>query len=196
MEKRINNDGYVMVRDNDGILNKPGYFVLEHRLIMSKALGYPIPEYLHVHHINGNKKDNRLDNLALVTMNGHAQIHATTITKTKVVKQVIDPDFFGKQKWLKMRCPNCGKKFFKPLSASFLKQDNALHVNFCCVDCSADFQKKIDTYRGITPSIQSAIDSCVICQFTANGAFMRKFINGKYKGFDIDDNGNYIKCGY
>jgi len=63
--------GPARIRRNfgDGHLNRQGYLIvrgaLEHRTVMAAHLGRPLTPEENVHHINGVRDDNRLENLEL-----------------------------------------------------------------------------------------------------------------------------------
>jgi DNA-binding CsgD family transcriptional regulator len=62
--------GYVMVKaEQDDTLAvstaNGGFYVMEHRLVMARHLGRPLTRKESVHHINGDRGDNRLENLQL-----------------------------------------------------------------------------------------------------------------------------------
>lgn len=49
--------------------------VMEHRLVIEKQLGFILPKCFDVHHINGDKGDNRVENLAIMTHKAHTILH-------------------------------------------------------------------------------------------------------------------------
>ena len=61
-----------------------GKQVPEHRAMWEQSHG-PIPEGYVIHHINGNGKDNRLENLMLMSLSDHISLHA------KMRREGVDP---------------------------------------------------------------------------------------------------------
>jgi hypothetical protein len=62
--------------------NKAEEYAPEHRLILMKSLGLTVwPEGWEVHHIDSNKTNNSLDNLAIVSKIGHQMLHSQKFAK-------------------------------------------------------------------------------------------------------------------
>ena len=91
--KTITKEGYVRVLVPDGspyvsMRHASRRTVLEHRLVMAEHLGRPLFPHEVVHHINGDRSDNRFENLELWEVghppgqrNGdHARPHCPTCT--------------------------------------------------------------------------------------------------------------------
>lgn len=86
-------DGYIVVCLSPDDFFYPmamkGGYVLEHRLVMAKYKGRCLQPWELVHHINGNRKDNRIENLQLCTEGQHNQI---TILENKIDRLLAKQD--------------------------------------------------------------------------------------------------------
>ena len=74
---RSKSDGYILilVPPENPMAGWNGRYVFEHRLVMAKHLGRPLLSSEIVHHRNGIKTDNRLQNLVLTTRSDHIREH-------------------------------------------------------------------------------------------------------------------------
>lgn len=76
IDKKHTVNGYVLAWDRDRNTHVP-----EHRLVVEKNIGRQLADSERVHHINGDKKDNRLENLALcATASQHNSVHGSILS--------------------------------------------------------------------------------------------------------------------
>jgi hypothetical protein len=88
---RVRPDGYIEVKTADR------RYELEHRVVVARMLGRPLGTNEHVHHINGDRADNRDANLMVMSNAEHQKLHDWHITR-----------FRGAE----LTCRGCGKRYF------------------------------------------------------------------------------------
>lgn len=71
----VEHSGYVMVRKPEHPFSWVNGYVKLHRLVMELKLQRYLKPEEHVHHVDGNKKNNNIDNLELLDMAEHRRIH-------------------------------------------------------------------------------------------------------------------------
>lgn len=78
-KRRIVHNYISLFEPTNPMSNKTGY-VYEHRKVMADSIGRPLLRTELVHHINGIKTDNRIENLQIVSRFEHSQIHSGELT--------------------------------------------------------------------------------------------------------------------
>lgn len=68
--------GYVMLLIPEHHRADKNGYVMEHIVIFERETGIEIPDGCCIHHINGDKSDNRISNLCMMTRKGHISFHS------------------------------------------------------------------------------------------------------------------------
>lgn len=97
----IDADGYVLIKHLTHPFRMKANYVREHRLVMEASIGRILDPKEVVHHINGNKADNRLENLLLLPS------HSDHQTLERIGHK------FPRKTTRRIYCATCGQMFFR-----------------------------------------------------------------------------------
>ena len=75
-------EGYIFLRMPQHILARRNYVKRSH-LVWYEKTGELIKKPFEIHHINGNKQDDRFENLQKVTRPGHQKVHSKIAIRCK-----------------------------------------------------------------------------------------------------------------
>ena len=94
---------------------------LYHRWVVEQAIGRKLGRNEYVHHINGDKQDNRLENLQVLTPLEHNRLHNEKLPKTKI-------------------CKVCGKEFEPPVN-------HRSRNTICSKECLIQWHKQTSQFK-------------------------------------------------
>lgn len=138
---------YAVVKEHPNA-TKYGY-VLAHRIIMENHLGRILNCNEIVHHVNHDKKDNRIENLEVMTDKEHATLHSTEQSR----------------RMAELKCPWCSSKFIRAYNQTF-KQKRSEYT--CCSrSCRGQFSRFIQL-NGRTVNVEMAISENLVREFNSH----------------------------
>lgn len=151
--KRISQNGYIQIKVEN-------QFVFEHRHVVEKNLNRKLKSFEIVHHVNGNKLDNRFNNLIVTTRPEHAKQHfvedkskrdqwnsiqnlgAKSLIKIQTLKPIPSKEGLiwshhkKRKSWIVRKCVDCFKLFWS-------RKDWKWLGNHRCRPCSCRRARKI-----------------------------------------------------
>lgn len=137
---------YALVPEHPFATSK-GY-VLYHRIIMENHLKRLLNTDEVVHHLDGNKKNNDISNLELMTRQEHSKHHQSERGRM----------------YVKLKCPWCHQVFELPENKSFLIKPSKYNCTCCSKSCRGKLYRDIQLH-GLTPKLENAISENLLAEY-------------------------------
>jgi hypothetical protein len=118
----------------------------EHRHLMEKHLGRKLGPDETIHHINGNKKDNRLSNLKVINRSEHSKLYNPPA------------------KMVKLKCNSCKKSYDMREKLYVWKKKNGQKYFFCSHKCSCIEIKYLELNNRISNLLKNGMTGYEISQ--------------------------------
>lgn len=127
MRKKIIKDitsGYLLEYVPNHPNSKKNGYIYQHRLILERVLKRFLTSEEFVHHINGIKDDNRIENLELTTRKVHGKIHKKQIKFMEIICQYCKNHFSVTENYYNKKNPKYCSRLCKDLSTRKCKRPN------------------------------------------------------------------------
>lgn len=97
-KRRLDGKGYIFLyRPNHQMANNTGY-IFEHRLVMAEYLGRMLDRSEIVHHKDGNRQNNIIENLEITNRKDHLKIHFDPQAHSEKIKKIRKEKFWSSGK--------------------------------------------------------------------------------------------------
>ena len=134
---------YALVKEHPS-RTKNGY-VLLHRIVVENHIGRLLNANEVVHHIDGNKFNNSIENLEVMSASEHAKLHSSSLGRLTCC----------------FKCPNCGVLFERPKNKALNFKKKAV---FCTSRCAGKFYAN-SKQVGLTTEMKSAISGNLVSTY-------------------------------
>lgn len=135
---------YAVVQDHPNS-NKYGY-ILHHRVVMENHLGRLLNPDEVVHHVNGDKKDNHIENLEVHDVREHSRSHG----------------LLKGRKMVDLQCPQCRREFTREHRQTHLARPTSWTA--CSNPCRGRFSRYIQLH-GRTQNVEDAISVNILSEY-------------------------------